>query len=359
MRKKLIALALCVVMAASLAGCSGELSDEYITIKKYKELEVAQVEKTEVTDESVEQTISGYLQSVPLKKEIKDREIKMGDTINLDYVGSVDGEEFSGGSTDGKGTDIVVGQAGYIGEYGQYKGFEEQLVGHKTGENFDIEVRFPADYFNAELADQVANFNITVNGIYSVETLTKLNDEWVKQNSEKSKTVKEYKKELKKTLTTDAENQYKATLRNEVLQSLMEQVEVKKYPKGAVEEQYKEMEEYYKNTAKQAGMEFGDYLTAYFNMTEEQFETEAKKQCESTVKQKLAIEMLAKKLKLEPTDKEYEKKLKEYADQANVTTERFLEVYSEEVIRLTICQEAVADYLVEECVQVEAADTAE
>lgn len=358
MKKKWIAMALCAVMTVSLVGCSSGLSNEYINIKNYKGLEVAQVEKNEVTDKDVEDAIVRSLEASPLKKEITDRAVEMGDMINLDFVGSVDGVEFAGGSTQGKGTEIIVGQAGYIGEYGEYKGFEEQLVGHKKGENFDIKVRFPANYQEKELADQPAVFNITLNGIYSVEKVTEATDEWVQQNSEKSKTVEEFQKEVRENLITTVDNKYKATMRNGVLEALMEQVEVKKYPEGEVEKQCKDMESYYKQAAASMGLEFTDYLQTYFQMTEEDFQKNVKETAEKAVKSKLAVELLAKKKNLEPSDKQYEEKVKEYASQMGATVEQFEKAYSEEVIRMTIIQEAVADYLVESCVQVEASDAA-
>lgn len=86
--------------------------------------------------------------------------VEAGDTINLDYVGSVDGVEFDGGSTQGQGTDLTLGSGTYI------DGFEEAVEGHKVGENFDINVTFPENYGNSDLAGKDAVFNITINGVY-------------------------------------------------------------------------------------------------------------------------------------------------------------------------------------------------
>ncbi len=83
-----------------------------------------------------------------------------GDTVNIDYVGSIDGVAFDGGSTNGAGADLVLGSGTYI------DGFEEQIVGHSVGETFDIEVTFPENYGSSDLAGQDAVFEITLNGIY-------------------------------------------------------------------------------------------------------------------------------------------------------------------------------------------------
>ena len=86
--------------------------------------------------------------------------IKDGDTVNIDYVGSIDGVEFAGGSTQGQGTDLVIGSGSYIDD------FEDQLIGAHPGDNVEVTVTFPEDYGNEELNGKEAVFDVTVNGIY-------------------------------------------------------------------------------------------------------------------------------------------------------------------------------------------------
>ncbi|MCD7761943.1 MAG: FKBP-type peptidyl-prolyl cis-trans isomerase [Lachnospiraceae bacterium] len=86
--------------------------------------------------------------------------IEDGDTVNIDYVGSIDGVEFSGGSTDGAGTDLTIGSGTYIDD------FEEQLIGYHPGDTVDVTVTFPEDYGVDELNGQEAVFEVTINGIY-------------------------------------------------------------------------------------------------------------------------------------------------------------------------------------------------
>lgn len=89
----------------------------------------------------------------------------------------------------------------FIGANGDYQGFEDQIVGHNKGEQFDITVQFPDTYMNTEMAGKVAVFTITLNGIYTVD-VPKLTDKWVKENSVEATTVKEYKKEIKEKSKT-------------------------------------------------------------------------------------------------------------------------------------------------------------
>ncbi len=86
--------------------------------------------------------------------------IEDGDTVNIDYVGSIDGVEFSGGSTNGAGTDLTIGSGSYIDD------FEEQLIGYHPGDTVDVTVTFPEDYGVDDLNGQEAVFEVTINGIY-------------------------------------------------------------------------------------------------------------------------------------------------------------------------------------------------
>ena len=355
MKKKILALTLSVLMSASLAGCSKELSNEYITVKQYEGLEVPKVEQSEVTDESVESTINSTLSSKSTSEEIKDRAAKEGDTVNIDYKGSVDGVEFEGGSA--TGASLELGSNSFIGANGDYKGFEEQIVGHKIGEKFDIEVKFPSDYKNTEMADKVAVFNITLNGI-SVVTVPELTDDWVKENSEESKTVEEYKKEIQKQLEESSQQSAESTLQNEVMEALLGQIEVKKYPDDQVEDQIQSINEYYSSMAEAYGMEFKDFAEQYMGLSEDDFNKQAKEAAQTAVQRSLACELIAKEKKLEPSDKEYEEQIAEYAKGSGYeNADEFKEQVGEDVLKRTILQQKVAEYLADKCVQVEQSES--
>lgn len=356
MKKRIVAVVLSAMMAASLAGCGNTMSNEYITIKKYKGLEIDKVEKTEVTDETVESTISNYLTSSPLRTEVKGRAAQEGDTVDIDYIGKVDGKAFDGGTaTD---TLLKLGSNTYIGANGDYKGFEEQITGHKAGDKFDIQVKFPDEYASQDLAGKVATFSITLNTIYTTSDDTELTDEWVKQNSDTSETVEEFKKEVKTNMKKSSDASYQSERRTEILEALDDEVEVKKYSNDEVDEEYDSIKEYYTSYAQQYGMEFEDFLKTYMNMSQKEFKKQATEMAEDSVKRKMACELIAKKKNLEPSDKEYQKKLKEYAEDAGYEdSDEFEKAYGEDTIRSTMIQEAVADYLLESCVEVEEEDT--
>jgi trigger factor len=347
MKKKLLVLAMTACVAFGLAGCSGKLSDDYVTINKYKGLEVDEVAKTEVTDDMVESSIDTKLE----ENGNTEGEVKDGDTVNLDFTGSVDGVEFDGGQANG--ASLEIGSGTFIGANGDYKGFEEQLVGHKVGEEFTITVKFPDDYSSTELAGKVADFKIKINSIKA-----ELTDDWVKANSDKSKTVAEYKKEVKKELEAKAEETQNYSLRSEVLTALIDQVELTDKASSLVEDKEKEIKEYYQSQATTYGVEFSEFLSSYLNMTEEEFDAQVKTVAENTIKQEKAVELLADKKKLEPTDKEYEEAYQQYADDYGYeSVDKMKELVGEDTLKQLVRKDAVGDYLVKSCVQVEASDT--
>lgn len=353
MKKNWMALAVCGILAISMTGCSSELSNDYITINQYKELEVAQVEVTEVTDDDVESAIETNLASA--QTEVTDRAAEEGDTVDIDYVGSVDGVEFDGGSA--TGASLELGSGTYIGANGDYEGFEDQIIGHTTGENFDITVQFPSDYSSTDLADKVAVFNITLNTIYETPELT---DEWVQANSDESETVEEYQEEVRQQQEESAEETQMSSLKSEVREALLEQIEVKEYPEDEVDEQYQEIVDYYTSYAEVYGMELEDFLSTYMGMTEEEFEEEAQSVAQDAVATKLAYELIAEKENLTPSDEEYEERTAEYAETYGYDdVDTFVEDYGEDVIQEAILQDVVEEYLVEHCVQVESTDSEE
>ncbi|MCI8294031.1 MAG: trigger factor [Hespellia sp.] len=350
MKKKMMALILSIGVVGSLAGCSGgKLSNDYITITQYNGLEVAQVERVEVTDEMLDAEIENRLNTA---EEVLHRASQAGDTVNIDFTGTIDGVEFEGGKAEG--TNLEIGSGAMIGPNGNYKGFEEQLIGYIPGDEFTITVQFPDPYErNPEMSGVVADFAIKMNNIYLMES-AELTDDWVKENSEESKTVEEYKEEVKKELEKLYNASADEVLKIELIEALVNKTEVTELPKEDVEAQTKEMRKYYEDRAEEAGMELPEYLETYMNLKEEEFTREMKAVAEETVKQRLAIDLLAEKKKLKPSEDEYEKKYKQYVKDYNFeSVDNMKELVGEDVLRDTVLQDIVAEYLMESCVQVE------
>lgn len=228
-------------------------------------------------------------------------------------------------------------------------------MGHNTGEEFDITVQFPENYQSSDLAGKPANFHIVLNKIYQKVT-PELTDEWVANNSESSKTVDEYKEEVKNSLQEQQDDSGNSQLKQEVQTALLDQMEVNKYPDGAVDEQVKQANDYYTQIAQMYGVELSDFITTYLHMTEDQFNKKIEDSAKQAVQLEEAVKLIAKKEKLEPSDKEYKEGMQEYADKAGADLDTYKEQVGEDVLKDAILRDKVLDYLVDNCVQVEQSD---
>lgn len=358
MKKKLLSVMFAAAVTVSLAGCSGELSNEYVTVTQYKGLEVPQpAQPEEVTDDQVEQTIESSL-SAAATQEAVDRAAQNGDIVNIDYTGYIDGEAFDGGSAEG--TDVQLGSGTFIAATDDYAGFEEQIEGHKAGEEFDITVQFPDPYErNTDLSGVVAEFHIVLNTVSELVT-PELTDEWVQENSEESETVDEYREEVRSRLEENTEATVQSELESSVQSALMDKTEVKEYPQEEVDALVQQMTDYYTQLASMYGAELSEFLETYMQVTEEDFNAQLEESARQSVALDEAMKLIAEKQHLEPTDEEYKEKMSEYAEEAGTDdVDAYIEQVGEDTLKTAILREAVTDYLVDECIQVEQTDDQE
>lgn len=188
---------------------------DLLTLTDYKNI-TAPLSEIEYSDESVDKDIKTVLEENSELVKDTDTLIKDGDKVNIDYVGTVDGLEFSGGSTEGKGTDLEIGSNTYV------TGFETQLIGHKAGDNVTVNVTFPDGYKTPELAGKDVVFEVVINGIYEIPELT---DAFIKENfSENASTVAEYREYIKQT-------NYDKNLKTWLEKYLLDNTTVTSYPK--------------------------------------------------------------------------------------------------------------------------------
>lgn len=213
-----------------LAGCSGNnASNEYVSVGGYKGIEVEDIEEPEeIDDEKVDEYIQAVLSQYSTQEEIKEGEVKSGDTVNIDFAGKMDGEEFDGGSSEG--FNLEIGSGSFI------PGFEDSIIGHKPGESFEWNGNFPDPYTrNPDFSGKDVTFTITLNYICGETILPELTDDFVQTVSEESKTVAEYKKEITKQLTDTGTADFDAQLQEAAWQAVLEKAEIKGYPDGELE----------------------------------------------------------------------------------------------------------------------------
>ena len=342
MKKRILALIMGACLAVTAVGCGGkEISNDKITIKQYKGLKVEKTETVEVTDEDVEASIESTLATLATYNDITDRSVQEGDLVTMDYVGTVDGVAFEGGTAEGASLEIGSGQ--YI------DGFEEQLVGHNVGEVFDINVTFPEGYSEA-LGGKDAVFNITLNKIQEV-IIPELTDDILPELGTEAKTVKEYKEEVRKDLeksnaeTAETENEQK------VWAALIENCVIDKYPEDKLEETISSIESEVSYVASMYDMSASEFVETYYGITSEEM-------AKNLMKQEYAIELIAEKEKLELTNDDYEKGLADLAEQYGYDdVDEFEEEAGAEAAKKKILQKKVGTFLKENCKFVKAKDT--
>ncbi len=221
---------------------------DYVTLSDYKNIPVSKEIHT-VTDEQVQAEVDFLLDQASTTKQVLDKAIAHGDRVNIDYVGSIDGVAFEGGSTNGAGTEVVIGETQYIDD------FLEQLEGHKPGEQFDIQVTFPEDYGQPDLNGKEATFAITINYIVE-EVKPELTDDYVAKHFAAStgwKSVAELKEKLHK-------NMQAAQISVSLQQDLIEDSTVTDIPKALLDYQENAMLSYFQNQADTYGMGFEELI---------------------------------------------------------------------------------------------------
>lgn len=340
MKKKLISLFAIICALSLLGGCKGaKISNEYLSIKMYKGLEVEKVEAIEVTDEDVQGSIDMELEGFATYTDVTDRPAQMGDVTNIDFVGKKDGEAFNGGTAEGH--ELELGSNSFI------DGFEEGIVGHNIGETFDLNLTFPKEYHSADLAGQAVVFTVTLNGIQA-KHVPELTDDILSELGTKATTVAEYKEQVRKDLEQSNKEEAEARTTSNLWEALVEQCEVKKYPDGIVDSYVAQLEEEYYYYAYINNMEPAEFIEAAYQMPVEEL---AKLQ----ITKSLAISLIAEKESLTISDKEYEKSLEAYAEQEGYSSAEECETAKgADGLRQLFLENKVAEFLMESCVFVEA-----
>jgi len=229
----------------------GIKATKYVKLCDYSAITIPS-ESHEITEDAVQAKVDAIFAEYTTKEQVTDRAIVDGDTVNIDYVGSVDGVAFEGGSTEGAGADVEIGVTNYIDD------FLQQLIGHKPGESFDIEVTFPEEYSEVTLQGKDAVFATTINYI-TVTAVPELTDAFVSEKLSASNgwtTVAE----MKADISSDLQN---AAIMKYIQDYVVENTTVKSLPKAILQYQENAMILYYQTYADQYGMELDAFLSTY------------------------------------------------------------------------------------------------
>lgn len=274
-----------------------------ITIEGYKGIEASK-KKVEVTDEDVSAELAKVQDRNSRMVTVEDRAALTGDTAVIDFEGFCDGEAFEGGK--GENFELALGSGQFI------PGFEDQIVGHETGEEFEINVKFPEEYQAENLKGKDATFKIKLHEIKRKE-LPVLDDEFAKDVSEFD-TLDAYKQSIREKLQNDREKSAEADVENQILEALIEKVEGE-IPEEMYDNEVEESINSFAYRLQSQGLNLETYLK-YTGMTTDSLKEQFRPQSEKQVKLRLALEKIAANEGLEPTaeelDAEYEKLAKMY-----------------------------------------------
>ena len=331
-KKKMTTIILVMLSIALCNGCGQNTTlteaKQYVSVGNYKGLQVDKVEVATVTDSDVENHIQNILDGETEYVKIKtDRAAKKGDKVTIDYTGIVKGKTFDGGTA--KNQEVTIGSNTYIPANGKYKGFEEQLIGHKKEETFNIHVKFPNDYGVKNLNGQPATFKV------------------------KLKSVKEYKKEIRKELETENKQNAESELETEVTEALEKVVKKKKnFSKEKVSAAEENIKTNYENYAHSAGVSFEEFLSNYMHQSESEYEKTVKKYAQKNVLLSYAYTIIADKEDIHPSDKEIEQEVNDGMKSGGYASkEAFLKEHSREEIRDYLTGNQVVKWLTKNCKQ--------
>ncbi len=295
--------------------------DKYVKVGNYKGLTYDKV-KVSVTDKEVQNEIKSRVQAKATTKQVKTGTVKNGDTINVDYVGKINGKTFTGGSAEN--SSITIGQTQMI------DGFTDGLIGKKVGSKVTLHLQFPKNYANNEkLSGKKVVFTVTINS-RQVTTTPKYNLDFVKKYTD-YKTLAAYEKSVKADLTKSKKEEAESNVKNTLWNQIVADSKVKSYPQKQLTYEQEQMTSRYKKMAKSYSMDWSDFLKQYMNMSESQFKKEAKSYAKTVVKQKLIMHEIAKKEGLKVTKKEYNDYLQKLLKDSGFTEETFKQQYSESI----------------------------
>lgn len=279
-----------------------------VTLGQYKDLEIEK-EAVEVTEEDINEELK-KIQDKNAELVVSEELVKVGDTVNLDFKGFVDGEAFEGGEA--QGFDLVIGSGQFI------PGFEEGLVGVKTGESKNVEITFPENYVPA-LAGQKATFKCKVNSIKS-KVLPELNDDLaLDENIEGVSTLEELKTHLTTLIKERKEKASEGAAYETLVNTIVDASEVE-IPEKVLEEDVKAQLENLKERAKQQGINYEQYLQLT-NQTEEELLAKIRENCTRNLKTSFVFGKIAKDNNVTITNEDIEAEFVKIAESYKMDVE--------------------------------------
>lgn len=370
MKKKTAVLILCALMAAGLAACGGssgensssvsgestgtstvssssqedaimsiplEEGDDWkledcIVLGDYKGLRL-----TKTVGQVTEEEVDSYIQSQATAEEVTDENaaVQDGDTVNIDYVGKIDGKQFDGGSA--QGSVLVIGSDTFI------DGFEDGLIGMKKGETKDLNLTFPDDYGNTDVAGKAVVFTVTLN---SISRAPEQDDAWVSSYTDgKYTSMDDYRAYMKESLQEGNDEAADQQLNSDAWEQIEKTCTFLKLPKSYVEEGSEEFEKNVTSQAEQYNATLDDFITQN-GLTAEEYKTRKEQYGRYTAESRLLLEALMQAEQLTDDSQEYKDALAETEKAWGMTEDALKEQYGEDTLKQYVETQMVLDKVI-------------
>ena len=297
-----------------------------VSIENYKGVEALK-KSAEVTDEDIDEEIKKVQERNSRMVTVEDREAQNDDVAVIDFEGFLDGEPFEGGK--GENYSLTVGSGQFI------PGFEEQIVGHKTGDEFDVNVTFPEDYQAEELKGKATVFKCKLHEI-KMKELPEVDDEFVKDVSEFD-TLDDYKADLKKKLAENKEKEATDDLENQLIDKLVELVQGE-IPEAMYENKIADSIREFGYRLQSQGLNMDTYMK-YTGMNVDQMKEGFRPQAERQVKLRLALEKIAELEGLKAAEEDLDQEYQKIAEQYKMEADKIKELIPAAELEKDICVE--------------------
>ena len=316
MKKKIVAVLLCLTLAFSVTGCGKDKKSEsventestevvssaaidfdpldYVELGDYMGLSVTLTDDYSVSDDDVKTFVEkSVIENYPYYTDTDKTVVEDGDAVNIDYEGLKDGVAFSGGTA--TGAVLEIGSNTFI------DGFEEGLIGAKVGDKVTLNLTFPESYGNTELAGQDVVFNVTINKIVEKQDITfdNMTDEYVAYVNDKASlgydTVDELKTDARNYLESSKESSKKSAIRSAVMDKLGEVCTVKELPDGLLDARMEEVMAQYESYYCSDGSSLKDYVENTAKQDYDEFVSNVTDEVTSDLKTQMILEAIAEK----------------------------------------------------------------
>lgn len=305
-----------------------------VSIDHYKGIEIPKIEYT-VSDEDVDKEISSIAERNSRLVTVEDREAKLGDTAIIDYEGFVDEVAFEGGK--GENHSLELGSGQFI------PGFEDQIVGKKPGEEFDVNVTFPEEYHAEDLQGKEAVFKVKLNELKE-KVVPTIDDEFAKDVSEFD-TLEELKADSRKKLEQTAADKAKNEKETAILDFLCENLQAN-IPQVMVESQIDNMMKDFEMRISSQGIDMNTYMT-YMGLDPKTMRDSFREQADRRVKTTLALEKILELENISATDEDAEAEIQKMADQYQMEVDKIKSFIKLEDVKEDLAMRKTMEFLLE------------